>query len=234
MPAIVTCTCGAKVRLPDERTGKALRCPQCRAEFVTTNDAQVLTFAAADHAAGAVCPVCQAGVETGAVTMTCPECKQVHHRDCWLEIGGCSTYGCSNAPALAKADVQGQPARAAWGDTKQCPACGETIKSIALRCRYCQTDFETVDPLSMGDLDKLAEKKESRKGFQTTVIALFVVSLFGCLAPLVLLVGLIWFIPRRKLAAQAGPFYVVLGYAAILVSLTYTLLIGGFLLFSNS
>lgn len=233
MSVIVTCSCGANVRVAPERVGQLLRCPQCRTEFMATADARVVKFTGASTAVGATCPICQAAVQADEITLDCPGCRQVHHRECWAEIGGCSTYGCPQAPAISKETDAPQAPRSAWGDTKTCPVCGEKIKAIALRCRYCRTDFDTVDPLTVKDLGRRAQKQENLQSLRSSVTGLFICSLIGCLAPLVLLIALVWFLPKRQAVARAGPLYTVLGYCAILVTAIYNLLIVCFLLFGE-
>ena len=92
--------------------------------------------------------------------VNCPQCEQVHHLECWAEIGGCGTYGCKQAPALEKAPATSPPL-SAWGDTKKCPVCGETIKSIgqiSRQQRVLDNEADYVDPDDM-----LAELCEDNK-----------------------------------------------------------------------
>jgi len=44
------------------------------------------------HAVG-VCQYCGDSLSTGAI-VTCPKCATPHHRECWDENRGCTTYGC--------------------------------------------------------------------------------------------------------------------------------------------
>jgi len=233
MPALVSCTCGAKIKLPEVRSNLALRCPRCKAELHLPDEGRIVTSSLSGPSTeGATCPVCQSTIASGEAVLVCPSCEQVHHHECWTDVGGCATYGCEHAPKTEKAAPALAP-QTAWGDTKKCPACGETIKSIALRCRYCETEFDTVDPLSMKDLHRLVAKEERLQLTRTVVIVLFVASILGCLAPILLFAAPCYVLLKHKTIAKAGPVYLVMGYSAIAVSLLYSMLLLVFFLFSE-
>jgi hypothetical protein len=176
------------------------------------------------------CSICQTAINGAESVVTCPRCEQAYHSECWAEVGGCGTYGCENAPTQEKEPASGPPL-SAWGDEKACPACGETIKAIALRCRYCGTNFDTVDPLTLGDLRSKALRDETARTFRTTVVVLFVLSLIGILAPIIAVVALATLMPKRDQLAKAGPLFQVMAYSAIGLSVVYSALIVLFLVF---
>jgi hypothetical protein len=221
MSTVITCACGARLKLPDATDAKRFRCPACRAEVVPQQAAEV----AARMVDGPTsCPICQTIITDDFAAHHCPECDQAHHRECWEEMGGCSIYGCPAAPATAK-EAPAAVARSAWGDYKECPACGERIKAIALKCRYCDTKFDTVDPLTAKDLRRRARRSGELYTVKVMTLALFILTFTGCLAPVTLIVGLIFFHINRNDITKAGPVWVVLRWATMALAGLYSVLL---------
>ncbi|MCL4783694.1 MAG: TM2 domain-containing protein [Bryobacterales bacterium] len=55
-----------------------------------------------------VCPYCRTPMEDETALVVCPACSTPHHRECWEENGGCTVFGCAEAPVEeAKVVVSG-------------------------------------------------------------------------------------------------------------------------------
>lgn len=231
---VVSCECGARIRVPPDAAGRAVRCPRCksRIEAPATASAPQVATVASPSGQEVECPICQTGIAAGEPRVDCDKCQQGHHQDCWNEVGGCSTYGCENAPSPDDDKASSAPL-SAWGDTKKCPACGETIKSIAIRCRYCQTEFDSVDPLTVADLRRQAGRQASHDFAKKAIVAIFVLSILGVLAPIMLMVAILYVLRNRERLAKAGPLFVIMGWASIILSTIYTFLMLVFLLLAD-
>lgn len=61
-----------------------------------------------------VCPYCRTSLEAEDEVASCPACNTPHHAACVAENGGCTVFGCSEAPADdAKVSVSSQDLRLA-------------------------------------------------------------------------------------------------------------------------
>ena len=232
---IVTCYCGAQIRVSQHIDGRGLCCPKCKSPITHGSEGIWMpSRRAASLDVGVTCPICQTAVADADNVLTCQSCDQIHHAECWTEVGGCGTYGCRQAPQIDKEDATavGQPL-SAWGDTKRCPACGEAIKAIALKCRYCQTPFDTVDPLTMRDLRLQVKKTGDTRTLRSQLITLFAASFIGFLAPITLIVGLAYVLPNRKKITAIGPIYLVMGLVSIALSAIFCFVILLFILLAS-
>lgn len=41
-----------------------------------------------------VCPFCKTTFSATDDIVVCSSCEMPHHKDCWVENGGCTTFGC--------------------------------------------------------------------------------------------------------------------------------------------
>ena len=94
-------------------------------------------------------------------------------------------------------------------------------------------EFSSVDPLSASDLRNQAVARQRTDLFKKYVITAFILSITGCLAPLTLIFGLAYLLPRREQLAKAGPLFNVLGWTSIILSGLYCVLMLGFFFFSR-
>jgi len=51
-----------------------------------------------------ICPYCMTEISEFDDYITCSKCEIPHHRDCWNDNGGCTTYGCSSIEGYGKND----------------------------------------------------------------------------------------------------------------------------------
>lgn len=44
---------------------------------------------------GKICPFCKTAFKEGDDIVICSACDMPHHKECWIENQGCTTFGCS-------------------------------------------------------------------------------------------------------------------------------------------
>ncbi len=77
---------------------------------------------------GKICPFCKTAITADDEVTVCPSCATPHHKACWDENKGCTTFGCSEQHYVAQGtnpiDVC-KKCGAALGDGQDfCPKCG--------------------------------------------------------------------------------------------------------------
>ena len=165
------------------------------------------------------CAICFTKVFDGEPEHRCEACEQVHHAACWDDIGGCGTYGCTQA-AVAEKPAPPQQTSGGWGDSKDCPACGDAIHSSRLACS-CGARFPYADPMTRSDYQAWLARTRAAASVRRWLTVLFIATLTGVLAPIAgPVAGLLAHARRELLAGEHGTF-LALGYGSAAISALY-------------
>lgn len=78
---------------------------------------------------GKICPFCKTMINADDEVMVCPSCKTPHHKRCWDENRGCTTFGCSEQHCVAQ---ETNPADV-------CKKCGAALSDGQYFCSKCGT-----------------------------------------------------------------------------------------------
>ncbi|MDR2751342.1 MAG: zinc ribbon domain-containing protein [Clostridiales bacterium] len=96
---------------------------------------------------GKVCPFCKTAIGAYEEAVACPACGMPHHRSCWEENKGCTTFGCSEArhePQGANfTDVCGKCGTPLSDGQDFCPKCG--TRKCADTCKRCGAKLQEWD-----------------------------------------------------------------------------------------
>lgn len=167
------------------------------------------------------CAICHTLIREGEETESCPECRSSFHAGCWTDLGGCATYACARAAPAEKPPVP--RGDGGWGDTKECPACSNDLHPASLYCR-CGAVFPHVDPMTRQEYSDHLSRIARAKGIRRLLVAMFVLSLSGIIAPVSgLVAGIVSHLNRTRLAGSDGTF-LALGYGSAGLGALYLLL----------
>lgn len=198
---------------------------------------KVIPTSPSNEQLGKVCSVCGTGILQSDTIVACPVCSIPYHHDCWKEIGGCGTYGCSAAPVAPTKEVVAEDIfTPGWTAEKKCPECGSAIIANALICKVCKASFPTERPMTkMEWQDREYDNKDLNK-MRTIVITQFVLSTLGCLVFVSLPLNLVaaftdgWLFRVKRLPTTLK----VLFYAALVISIFWAVIAAILILYSTA
>lgn len=129
----------------------------------------------ADITKNKTCPYCQTKIKDGVEYTICAECGTPHHRECWNENRGCTTFGCKENPSVKKEsgdaiDIGNQTVEEVERIINQarerhnipmsnrlinCPECNSLVDENSRYCKFCGYNFnENQTPIRRNEFEK--------------------------------------------------------------------------------
>lgn len=95
---------------------------------------------------GKICPYCKTEFQPGDDIVVCSACDMPHHKDCWVENQGCTTFGCmgtiraadGGASSVTATQMHYEDVRPATAsESVFCVRCGNRNSAAASFCTNC-------------------------------------------------------------------------------------------------
>ncbi len=96
---------------------------------------------------GKTCPFCKSSFEENDDIVVCSDCDMPHHKECWIENEGCTTFGCMgtikgvdnkvNSVTAREISYEDQAVSDPVPDVCYCTKCGAGNRSDAIFCSQC-------------------------------------------------------------------------------------------------
>ncbi len=114
-----------------------------------------------------ICPICCTIVEDSDESITCPDCKIIYHKDCWVDNDGCATYGCPSSGCLAPAPPIISPSECDEVLHNNCESAMEQSYASFI-CPYCQTKLSSNTSFCWNCGKELLDKQIELRAFEQT------------------------------------------------------------------
>ena len=106
-------------------------------------------------AIGKICPYCRTELNETDDIVVCNDCEMPHHKDCWVENQGCTTFGCTgtiqdvsiDTPALASGASIGASSESGGVLPVYCGNCGSRNQSDYEFCNKCGNLLRVNSPI---------------------------------------------------------------------------------------
>lgn len=94
---------------------------------------------------GKVCPYCKTPFRAGDDIVICSDCDMPHHKDCWIDNKGCTTFGClgtvkapdGSPTAVTRDTLCFEGDEAGSPRVSFCPFCGAPVEKGDVFCSKC-------------------------------------------------------------------------------------------------
>lgn len=106
---------------------------------------------------GKICPFCKTEFKPGDEIVVCSECDMPHHKDCWIENQGCTTFGClgtikgadegETSVTVRQMVYEDSAPKASPSQAVFCTRCGAQNAGTSSFCARCGNQLSAVPPI---------------------------------------------------------------------------------------